>query len=75
MAPCAVTSPLDRLAPLIEGRIAPVAYQNKAVVYDRMGQPTHAADLYREVLSMYSEGSLKEALPLDAIRSRLAVLR
>ncbi|MDD9901658.1 MAG: tetratricopeptide repeat protein [Alphaproteobacteria bacterium] len=48
---------------------------NKAVVYDRMGQGAHAANLYRNVLTRASEGALKEQLPLQAIRDRLAVLR
>jgi tetratricopeptide (TPR) repeat protein len=47
---------------------------NKAVLYDRMGQSHQAGDLYREVIRMASDGDLTEALPLDAIKRRLAVL-
>jgi len=48
---------------------------NRAVVYDKMGNASEAVNLYRQILQMASEGGLDQPLPLESIRSRLAVLR
>lgn len=48
---------------------------NKAIVYDRMGQPSHAADLYRQIISLAADGSLDAQLPIETIKKRLSEIR
>lgn len=48
---------------------------NKAVLYDRMGNQQQAAMLYRQLVRMAAEGTLREPVPLDAVRRRLATMR
>lgn len=48
---------------------------NKAVLFDKMGRRTEAAQLYREIVRMSAEGQLDQPLPIDVIKRRLAVIR
>ncbi len=48
---------------------------NKAVLYDRMGDAPHAAQMYRYCLDLYYQDNSRQALPVDAIKKRLAVLQ
>ena len=48
---------------------------NKAVLYDKMGRSGEAAELYRHILRMASDGTLRQTLPLDVIRQRLGTMR
>jgi len=48
---------------------------NKAVLLDKMGRRQDAASLYRRILRLAADGELDQKLPLETIRSRLAVLR
>lgn len=62
------------LADALKPGSASVMY-NKAVLYDKMGRRTEAADLYRRIVRMSTEGRLDQSLPIDAIKSRLATMR
>ncbi len=48
---------------------------NKAVAYDRMGKTSEAADIYRQILLLASDGSLDQSFPLEEVRQRLATIR
>ncbi len=48
---------------------------NKAVLYDKMGQSTQAADIYRQIVRMSVDGNLDAPLPIDRIKNRLATMR
>jgi Flp pilus assembly protein TadD len=48
---------------------------NRAVVYDRMGRPAEAADLYRQLVFMAGDGSLDENFPIETVKKRLATIR
>lgn len=48
---------------------------NKAILYDRMGRESEAAELYRQLIRMSADGSLDQNLPMDAIKARLATMR
>lgn len=62
------------MAEALEPGSAYVLY-NKAVLYDRMGNQQQAATLYRQLVRMAAEGSLREPVPLEAVRRRLATMR
>jgi len=53
----------------------PTVLYNKAVAYDHMGQTQEAADLYRKILLLASDGVLDQSFPLEEVRQRLANLR
>lgn len=48
---------------------------NKAVLYDRMGRAQEAGELYRQIVRMSAEGRIDRALPIEAVKRRLATLR
>lgn len=48
---------------------------NKAVLYDRLGRTTEAADMYRTLVRRSADGTLDQALPIESIKSRLATIR
>lgn len=48
---------------------------NKAVLLDKMGRSREAADLYRALIRMSSEGRLQQPLPVEQMRQRLSTLR
>lgn len=48
---------------------------NKAVLLDKMGRSREAASHYRQILRMAADGDIRETLPLDSIRRRLAALQ
>jgi tetratricopeptide (TPR) repeat protein len=48
---------------------------NKAVVYDRMGKATQAAELYRKIVLMASNGTLGQSFPVETVKKRLATIR
>jgi Flp pilus assembly protein TadD len=48
---------------------------NRAVAYDHMGKTTEAAELYRQILLLASDGALDQSFPLEVVRQRLAALR
>lgn len=62
------------LADALKPGSASVLY-NRAVLYDKMGRRTEAADLYRRIVRMSTEGKLDQSLPIEAIKSRLATMR
>ena len=47
---------------------------NRAVLFDKMGKSTEAADLYRQIIRMSAEGSLDQPLPIETIKNRLATM-
>ena len=53
----------------------PTILYDKAVAYDRMGNSVEAANLYRQILLLASDGSLDQSFPLEQVRQRLATLR
>lgn len=53
----------------------PVVLYNKAVAYDHMGHELEAADMYRRLLLIVSNGDFDRTFPLEAIRNRLAAMR
>lgn len=53
----------------------PTILYDKAVAYDRMGNTVDAANLYRQILLLASDGSLDQSFPLEEVRQRLATLR
>lgn len=53
----------------------PTVLYNKAVAYDHMGNTTEAANLYRQILLLASDGDLDKSFPLEVVRQRLAALR
>ncbi|MFH1157886.1 MAG: tetratricopeptide repeat protein [Pseudomonadota bacterium] len=48
---------------------------NRAVVYDRMGRTTQAADIYRQILLLAGDGVLDRNFPVETVRKRLSVIR
>lgn len=62
------------LADALKPGSASVMY-NRAVLYDKMGRRTEAADLYRRIVRMSTEGKLDQSLPIEAIKNRLATMR
>ena len=48
---------------------------NKAVLYDRLGRRAEAADMYRQLIRRYADGSLDQNLPIESLKKRLAVIR
>lgn len=52
-----------------------VVLYNKAVAYDHMGKTTEAANLYRRLLVLASDGSLDQSFPVESVRQRLATIR
>ena len=52
-----------------------VVLYNKAVAYDHMGKTAEAADLYRQIVLLASDGSLDQGFPIEAVRQRLATIR
>jgi Flp pilus assembly protein TadD len=54
---------------------SPTVLYNKAVAYDHMGNTAQAAELYRQLLLLASNGELDQGFPLDVVRQRLATLR
>ncbi len=48
---------------------------NRAVVYDRMGKTTQAADIYRHLLLLARDKKLDQNFPVKTIRNRLSVIR
>jgi len=48
---------------------------NRAVAYDHMGKTSEAAELYRQILLLASDGALDQSFPLEVVRQRLAALR
>lgn len=48
---------------------------NKAVLYDRLGRSAEAADMYRQLIRRYADGTLDQNLPIENIKKRLAVMR
>jgi Flp pilus assembly protein TadD len=53
----------------------PTILYDKAVAYDRMGNTVDAAQLYRQILLLASDGSLDQSFPLEQVRQRLAAIR
>lgn len=64
---------LDMAEALKPGRA--IVLYNKAVAYDRMGRTFEAAELYRKIVRMASDGQLDQQFPVESVRKRLAVLR
>jgi len=54
---------------------SPIVLYNKAVAFDHMGKTAEAADLYRKILILATDGDLDQSFPLEQVRERLAVLR
>jgi Flp pilus assembly protein TadD len=52
-----------------------VVLYNKAVAYDHMGRVNEAANLYRQILLLASDGSLDQSFPVESVRQRLATIR
>ena len=52
-----------------------IVLYNKAVAYDHMGRTTEAADLYRQIVLLASDGSLDQGFPIETVRQRLAAIR
>lgn len=44
---------------------------NQAVLFDKMGRSEKAGNLYRQIVRLAAEGSIKDPLPIDQIKQRL----
>jgi tetratricopeptide (TPR) repeat protein len=48
---------------------------NQAVLFDKTGHSDKAGDLYRQIIRMVAEGTIKDPLPVEQIKKRLIDLR